>query len=122
MLAAMLLHVVKAPAPIHPAIHLVRPQRRLQDMRDALALILHLNQSHSADSSSIVRLPARSGIESGPVQIDPASVLGSPGDVRAKLPEVGVSIVKSFGHPISLTRKLGRAILPAAAFPGGSWR
>ena len=70
VLTAMLLHVIEAAVPIDGALDRLGRQGRGQAVGDAIVLVHHIDHRDSADGAGIERLPARTGVEGGAVEVD----------------------------------------------------
>ena len=96
VLSAVLLHVIEATGPVDLAFDLARRGGPRHQVRDPIALVLDGFHRDSRDRSEIVRLPARCGIERGPVQVE-AICLGS-GYPRREPAQVGIRVIQPFGR------------------------
>ncbi len=98
VLAAVLLHVVEAARPVDGASDFARRDRRVGDVRDALAFVDDLDHRRVSDGSRIERLAAGGRIECGAVQVDTASAVARFDHVSAELAQVGIGVIEAFGH------------------------
>jgi len=98
MLSTVLLHMVKAARPVDSAVDFARRDRRVQNVSHPLFFVNHLNHVGPAQRPGIERLAARGRVKRGPVQVNSPPVVRGFDDVRAKLPQVTVLVVKAFRH------------------------
>ena len=77
VLPRVLLHVIEAPGPIDSSLDLVpRPELPLHEMPHSLFALRDGDDLAPAERSAVVGLPARLGIEEGPVEIHGLEPLG----------------------------------------------
>ncbi len=99
MLAAVLLHVIEAPHPIHAALNIFGEHWLGQGVNNALPLVLfNAHDRHAVDGSQIVRLAPRSRVERRAVQDQTTAVVAAIQHARAELSEIGIAVIEPLGH------------------------
>ena len=71
-------------------------------MRDAVALVDHVDDRHAAEPAGVERLAAGGGVEGGAVEVDPAAGVGASYDGGVEGGEVGVGVVEAVGHGVEV--------------------
>ena len=96
----MLLHVIEAPGPVHPAVHRAARvgQRGVEQMRDPGLLVDHVHHAPVAQRAGVEQLAARRGVERGAVQIDAAPAVGDLGDRGVEVGQRCIVIVEAGRH------------------------
>src|SRR5260370_41093168 len=99
MLTRVLMHVIEAPLPVDDAGDFGLSQRGAQNGRNpAIVVIHHLAHRHTAERAGVERLPARSGIERCPVQVDAPVVRARIDDASPEFSQITVAVGKAIRH------------------------
>jgi len=69
-------------------------------MGDAILFIDHVPDRHARQRAQVEGLSARSGIEGSAVEVHAPAVVGCLNDARAKLAEITILIVETFGQHV----------------------
>ena len=103
----MLLDVVAAALPVHPAGDLPGGRRPGEDVQDLSAQLLHVHHRHGAEAASVRGLTAALGVEGGPVEQDGGSPvdLAGGGHGRFEVEQAAVREVQAVGHPDESNRR-----------------
>ena len=88
MLAGMLLHMVKASAPIDLAPRPLPQERGGKQMRNPLAFVNDIGDLDSPKLADIERLATGSGVEGGLVEVDAAGIVRPLYDGRLEIAKV----------------------------------
>ena len=119
----VLLHVVEAAGAVHPPVHPVAGDLRVEDVKDLAVLLDHRDDAHRAEPSGVPRLAAALRVEGRAVEDDGRAVLmAAPGhDHRVKLQQVWVFAVQALGHGTCASLRPLLAVLgvsaPSASLP-----
>src|SRR4051812_25369622 len=100
--------MIEAPGPVNLSLHLLHPQWRSQLMDHAPARLILIDGIHvdAGKRSQVERLAAGCGIKRGSVKNDPVGFRVVLNHTRFKDLQVGVGVVKAFGHSIAIVTRL----------------
>jgi len=111
VLAGVLLHVIEAARPIDRGIDLGdgRSGRR-ETVGDAVVFIDHVDHWDAGEGAGIERLAPGAGVKSGAVEVDGEAVGGAVDDASGEAVEVGIGVVKAFGHDDCIVANVRRML------------
>jgi hypothetical protein len=102
--------VIETPFPRDAADNddLVTPERRLEEMGNAVALVDDVGETRIPESTEIVGLPAGSWIERGLIEVDTPAFVRDGYDTSVEAGEVGIRVVQALGtHDAGLRLRAG---------------